>query len=139
MPDPHRELDDIIPPPPPAAEEPADHRIPLWAMLLAGPVVGLGLWRWYRLAPLRQLARLEWLGRSATPDWSGLGRELALLVARRHGLARLDARRCPPGQDGDAWSDWIRDLDHLRFTPPAPEHADRFAHLCQQAADLLRR
>jgi hypothetical protein len=121
MPDPHKDLAEIIAPaaPPPAAA-PADFALPL---ALAGAAVLLALilwWLWRRRAPLRALRRLA---RSSA--------HLSDIPAAAAELARLTASRAAPAA-------WRRDLEQLRFARPAPDAAATLARLCREAEAFVR-
>ncbi|MDD5390418.1 MAG: hypothetical protein PHD37_13810 [Gallionellaceae bacterium] len=117
MPDPHKDLAEIIEPSaPPVAAARADYA-PLF--LLAAVVVLLVViawWFWRRRAPLRALRRL-----ARSPDTQ----------AGAAGLARLTEGRAVP-------ESWRMDLERLRFARPAPDAAATLARLCREAEGLLR-
>jgi hypothetical protein len=116
MPDPHKDLAEIIEPDVLPAAAPTDIALPL---LLACTVVLLLLavwWLWRRRDPVRALRRLA---RSA---------EIEIAAAA---LARLMETRLVP----DAWR---QELDRLRFARPAPDAAAKLARLCQEAEEYVQ-
>ena len=116
MPDPHRDLAEIIEPAsPPATATPAHFMRP---QALAGAAVLplLALW-WLlrRRAPLRALRRL-----ARSPD----------VAAAAAALARL-------AEGHAATTAWRQELERLRFAPPTPEAASTLARLCREAESFL--
>lgn len=117
MPDPHKDLAEIIEPaaPPPAAAQ-ADYPLPL-ALAAAAVLLVFIAWRfWRRRAPLRALRRL-----ASAPD----------AQAGAAGLARLMAGHALP-------EPWRQELERLRFARPAPDAATTLARLCREAEGFLR-
>jgi hypothetical protein len=117
MPDPHKDLAEIIEPAaPPVAAAPADHT-PSLALAFASlaPLLAAA-WFWRRRAPLRALRRL-----SRAPDVAAAAAE----------LARLMQSRAAP-------QPWRRELERLRFARPAPDAAATLARLCREAEAFVR-
>ena len=117
MPDPHKDLAEIIEPSaPPAAAARVDYA-PLFLLAVAVVLLVLIAWRfWRRRAPLRALRRLA----LATDAQAGAAE-----------LARLMAGRVAP-------KPWRLQLERLRFARPAPDAAAVLARLCREAEGFLR-
>jgi len=115
MPDPHKDLAEIIEPATQAAAgSGSDYLLPL---ALACVVLVLGLaWFWRRRAPLRALRRLA---------------RAAEVQAGADALARLLENRAAPAA-------WRRELDRLRFARQEPDAAEMLERLCREAEGFLR-
>lgn len=117
MPDPHKDLAEIIEPAaPPAAVAPADYLLPLALTITAVLLVFIAWWFWRRRAPLRTVRRLA----RATDVQAGAAE-----------LARLMAGRAAP-------ESWRMELGRLRFARPEPDAATTLVRLCREAEGFLR-
>lgn len=121
MPDPHQALAALIEPAPPPPETPASSQAATLAgagvLLIAALLLA---WRWRRNAPWRALKRLM---RSLDADPATSARAGADALARL-----LPTLRVTPAQA------WQRDLERLRFGPPAAADAATLARLCRELA-----
>lgn len=137
MPDPQRDLAPIIGPvPPPAVPADASHLL-AGILVLLGLALALGLaWYWRRQSPQRELRRC-----AAASDPCLGGDRLAAMIARRHGLSRLEADCCPPALAGkeDAWKIWVRDLERLRFAAPSSGDGALLLRLIRTGGDFIAR
>ncbi|NWG87950.1 MAG: hypothetical protein HXY26_10670 [Hydrogenophilaceae bacterium] len=114
MPDPTKDLADIVEPVIPLAATPSNDWLLLTGAALAGIAIVAGLyWHWRRRAPLRTLRRLR--GRT---DIQGAAGELAALLPQ--------FRRAPEPL-------WLDELQRLRFGAPQQDAQAMFDELCQQA------
>lgn len=152
MPDPHKDLADIVEPAldiaPPAEIGLA---LPL-VLVLAGILLALAIWRFRRRgAPLRALRRLAEMDETADPQAGGeaLGRlmEPILSPSPRHGIPPLSQRgksdissgsSIAPLAEDPALAAWRQNLERLRFGPPAPDAAATLARLCREAEAWLK-
>jgi len=119
MPDPHKDLADIIEPQI-ANVSTADHD---WVLIGGSVALGLAVagglyWHWRRRAPLRALRRLRNL-----PDPQRAADELAALI---------------PQFKADPEPAWLHDLNRLRFGPAQEKARAVLDDLCRQAEALLR-
>jgi len=119
MPDPHKDLADIIEPALVAAPAPPDIVLPIALTVSVVLLIAGVYWRWRRGAPLRQLRRL-----ARNPDIPAAAAELAHM-------------RLFPSNEV-----WQQDLDCLRFAPPRTDDAATdvatLARLCREAEAFLK-
>ncbi|MBI5330457.1 MAG: hypothetical protein HZB71_07585 [Betaproteobacteria bacterium] len=118
MPDPHKDLAPIIEPPFPPVPVAEFPWLPATSLVLLA-LLALGLWLWRRGATRRALRRL-----AHAPD----------PIAAAHALARLSVQIAPPMPQT-----WKRELERLRFGPPADDGASTLARLCEAALDASPR
>lgn len=144
MPDPHKDLADIVPPaPPPVPEQPVSpgRGLPL-AIVLGALVLGLGLaWHSRRTAQLRALRHIAADARDGRGEVVALADGLAEVARRRYRLERLDQAASPAALQGEAaaaWRDWVAALDTLRFAPPERASHAELLRLCAAAEALLK-
>ncbi|MBI5936418.1 MAG: DUF4381 family protein [Betaproteobacteria bacterium] len=119
MPDPHKDLADIVEPRIASIAATGDG----WALIGGAVVFGAVLvaaafWYWRRNAPMRALRRVRRL-----PDPQGAADALAAL------LPHFKIQPEPA---------WLDDLARLRFGPPQEDAPTVLERLCQQAETLLQ-
>jgi hypothetical protein len=149
MPDPHKDLADIVEPAlnttPPAE---MDLILPL-GLALAGVLLALAIWwSWRRRAPLRTLRRLA---TAADPQAGAeaLYRLMAPILEPSPGLGipplsqkgrpdKSSASNHAPFTEDATQTAWRQDLERLRFGPPSPDAAATLARLCREAEAWLK-
>lgn len=119
MPDPHKDLADIIEPQIPVVAATSND----WLFIAGGLLLGIALigslyWQWRRHAPLRALQRLRKLS-----DPQCAADELAALMPQF---------RASPDPV------WLDELNRLRFGPAHDDAPATLARLCAAAEPLLR-
>ena len=119
MPDPHKDLADIIEPQITAVAATGNTWPLVGAAVLSGLIIIAGIyWYWRRGAPMRALRRLREL-----PDPQQAANTLATLIPKF---------KAPP-EPG-----WLDALQRLRFGPPQDDARAILDMLCQQAKTLLQ-
>ena len=119
MPDPHKDLADIIEPQITAVAATGNNWPLVGAAVFGGLIIAAGIhWYWRRGAPMRTLRRLREL-----PDPQQAANTLATLIPNF---------KVPP-EPG-----WLDALQRLRFGPPQDDARVILDTLCQQAKTLLQ-